>query len=178
MIFKSRVYIKSILYLGVIFLISLSSCSKDDGDISSLGENNPIRFVQKAQLYGEWSLYSLLVYSAFDFDEDGIASNELIDQNDCFTKLLIIKEDGTFYLQTKYFLDIKNNEIHDYSCINDIKEGEWILYENDLILNAPNFEFRIRVKVQGPFLIMDDTVPEVVISEIFERVEEEEDTPS
>lgn len=159
----------------VVLVTLFFACSKDDGNGIDFGENDPVRNIQKSEIIGEWSLYSLIVYSTFDFDQDGIASNELIDQNDCFSKLLRINEDGTFFLQTKYFLDINNNEIHDFRCINSIETGNWILYKNELLLQSPTYEFRIRIRVLGTFLIMEDTVPEVIISEIFELVEEDEE---
>ena len=160
------------IIITIILVSTLFTCSKDESN-SDIGQNESIIDVKRSELIGEWSLYSLIVYSTFDFDNDGIASNELIDQNDCFIKLLHLNEDGSFFLHTKYYLDIYNNEIHDYACINSIETGDWILYKNDLILSSPRFEFRIRVRVQGNFLIMEDTVPEVVISEIFELIEEE-----
>ena len=73
--------------LGLLCLLALSCSKNDDGP----NPNPNLDLVT-----GTWNLSSLLISPAQDIDEDGTATNNILEELNCISATLVINEDNTW----------------------------------------------------------------------------------
>ncbi|MDO6470573.1 hypothetical protein [Maribacter sp. 1_MG-2023] len=108
------------------------SCSSDD-DTSTTDDS--------ALVIGTYSLTEINVNIAQDVDEDGTASNNMLDELDCLSGRLEINADGTWDLDL-VALDITSvtGDFYAIRCgRTDNFTGKWTFQSSVLDLNATNF---------------------------------------
>lgn len=108
------------------------SCSSDD-DASTTDDS--------ALVIGTYSLTEINVNVAQDVDEDGTASNNMLDELDCLSGRLEINADGTWDLDL-VALDITSvtGDFYAIRCgRTDNFTGKWTFQSSVLDLNATNF---------------------------------------
>lgn len=101
--------------------ISFAACSDDDNDNN--GNNTP-------DLQGVYELTSLKVAESVDFNMDGIASDNLVDESICYDGgHITLNADNTFTAQFKSVLILEQAE-----CIEEAGAGTWSVSGNSVIL--------------------------------------------
>ena len=105
--------LKISMYLLLVFMVS---CSDDDGDTTA-----------DVNLAGTWDLTEVNVSSAVDVDGDGSSSTNLLDEADCISGTLTIREDMTWSFQQSQFTvtTITNNQ-YAVQCSGTVQgTGAW-----------------------------------------------------
>ncbi|WP_324023158.1 hypothetical protein QSV08_10540 [Maribacter sp. BPC-D8] len=108
------------------------SCSSDDD--TTITDDS-------ALVIGTYSLTEINVNVAQDVDEDGTASNNMLDELDCLNGTLIINVDGTWDLDL-VALNITSvtGDFYAIRCgRTDNFTGKWTFQSSVLDLNATNF---------------------------------------
>ena len=108
------------------------SCSSDD-DTTTTDDS--------ALVIGTYSLTEINVNVAQDVDEDGTASNNMLDELDCLSGTLEINADGTWDFDLVE-LDITSvtGDFYAIRCgRTDTFTGKWTFQSSVLDLNATNF---------------------------------------
>lgn len=123
---------KIIYYLFTCLVLLFISCSSDD-------ENNTND--DNALVIGTYNLTEINVNVAQDVDEDGTASNNMLDELDCLNGTLEINADGTWILDLVE-LDITSvtGDFYAIRCARTNNfTGKWSFKSSVLDLNATNF---------------------------------------
>jgi hypothetical protein len=108
---KKALKISVFLFLGLVI-----SCSDDDGSTTT-----------DVNLAGTWDLTEVNVSSAVDVDGDGSSSTNLLDEADCISGTLTIREDMTWSFQQSQFTvtTITNNQ-YAVQCSGTVQgTGAW-----------------------------------------------------
>jgi len=84
-------------------LILMISCSDDDGNDGGFST---------ASLVGTWDLVAVNVSSAVDVNGDGSSSKNLLDEEDCISGSIVLKDDTTYQFELSNFslTPITNNQ--------------------------------------------------------------------
>ncbi|MGO4920677.1 hypothetical protein [Maribacter spongiicola] len=123
---------KYILYFTTCIVLLFTSCSSDDSDATT---------DDSAVVIGTYTLTEINVNVAQDVNEDGTASNNILDELDCLNGTLNINTDGTWELDwvelditsvTGDFYAIRCGRTNNFS-------GKWTFKSSVLNLNATNF---------------------------------------
>ncbi|TDS16997.1 hypothetical protein DFQ03_1487 [Maribacter caenipelagi] len=119
-------------YLFTCLVLVFISCSSDDSETAT---------DDSALVIGTYSLSEINVNVAQDVDEDGTASNNMLDELDCLNGTLTINADGTWDLDLVE-LDITSvtGDFYAIRCgrTNNFT-GKWTFQSSVLDLNASNF---------------------------------------
>lgn len=92
-----------------------AACSDDDNNSTSN---------QNADLVGTYKLSSWNAPMAVDFDGDGTANTNMMNESDCYTdSMLRVNRDGTYTLTTNY-VDITSTGT--VSCKTELSSGSWV----------------------------------------------------
>ncbi|WP_423998449.1 hypothetical protein [Maribacter sp. IgM3_T14_3] len=123
---------KYILYFITCLVLLFTGCSSDDGDATT---------DDSALVIGTYMLTEINVNIAQDVNEDGTASNNMLDELDCLNGTLEINADGTWDLDM-VALDITSvtGDFYAIRCgRTDTFTGKWTFQSSVLDLNATNF---------------------------------------
>ena len=123
------------IFLSVLIITLSLGCSTNDID-----EDTKI-------IIGDWKLTALKLEHEYDFNNDDVYSNDLIDESDCWRNTtLIFNEDGTGILNSGYAFSLTASGY--FACYElDSTVFDWT-QDNDVIIVV--FEnFRTRYAIQG-----------------------------
>lgn len=154
---------KNIKLLSICFsmLLVMISCSDDEGDGGGFSS---------AELVGTWDLVAVNVSVAVDIDGDGTSSSNLMDEEDCITGTIVLKEDTTYqYEQSNFTLTSITSGQYYISCYGAIvATGAWasnsmeVAFQGSSILGTLQLSNNTIIKQEG------DDLPGVV-SYVYER---------
>ena len=106
----------------IFFLLTVSislflSCSDDDGDSTTT----------EVDIYGTYDLQEVNVSAAVDVDGDGSSSTNLMDEADCISGTLIIRENMTWQFEQTNFTvtSITNNQYYVSCGGSNLGTGAW-----------------------------------------------------
>lgn len=108
---------KHVLKMSGLFLLGLLiSCSDDDGGTTT-----------DVNLAGTWDLTEVNVSSAVDADGDGSSSTNLLDEADCISGTLTIREDMTWtFQQSQFTVTSITNDQYAIQCSGTVQgTGAW-----------------------------------------------------
>ncbi|GGW67044.1 lipocalin-like protein [Winogradskyella epiphytica] len=111
---------------AIALIMCLSSCSSDDDSSDSMTE-----------LHGTWSVVSLSIETAFDLNNDGVASRNLVEETPCYNGDYVnFNSDGDVRVVTALTdISVNVNSSTDYNytyeCLPGIdQESTWTRNEN------------------------------------------------
>ncbi|MEZ4792327.1 MAG: DUF5004 domain-containing protein [Gelidibacter sp.] len=136
------------LKITTLFLtILMFNCSNND-DVGSTPNNSDI--------VGTWNIVSLRSSDAYDFNDDGTASQDLETESDCITEQLIFNSDGTYSGTTSYAIDFLT-EINNILCFDNGGSGTWTREGNTVSFTGSqiNGTRTLVVTVDGDVMTID-----------------------
>ncbi|MER3375247.1 MAG: lipocalin family protein [Allomuricauda sp.] len=140
--------------------ILISSCSSDDGDGSV-----------SASIVGTWDAVEFNMAAGVDLNEDGTASENLLDELDCFASTVTFTADGGYSTATTGIYFEANEDSFSITCDGvETTSGTYALNGNTLTTNDEDGEVEATVTVTQDRLIVegdDEDFGEVTL--IFER---------
>nr|WP_297788857.1 hypothetical protein [uncultured Allomuricauda sp.] len=96
---------KNIKFLPVFvsMFLMMISCSEDDGNEGGFSS---------AELVGTWDLVAVNVSSTVDVNGDGSSSKNLLDEEDCISGSIVLRDDTTYQFELSNFslTPITNNQ--------------------------------------------------------------------
>lgn len=148
--------IVNVLLFAVVFI--LAGCSSDD--------NNPATGLSEEQLNalsGNWVLVEYNVNPPQDVDDDGTASENLVEELDCLSATLTVSKDMSWNLSAIQVnaTPITNGEYAVFCGPSTADSGEWRFVNNELSLysdgNKISLDFNGTLLTQTP----DEDLPGV-----------------
>ncbi|MEC7264590.1 MAG: hypothetical protein VXW38_12690 [Bacteroidota bacterium] len=138
--------LKFFVLFGVSSTILLS-CSKDEGGSTSADAN----------LIGTYDLQEVNLSGAVDVDGDGSSSTNLMDEADCISGTLIIRENMTWQFEQTNFTvtNITNNQVHVDCSGSSLGTGAWasdgvqIAFQGSSLLGTLQISTNRIIKVEG-----------------------------
>lgn len=116
-------------FLIAISAVSLLACSSDD-DAQPLVTNNPPAAV--TALLGEYRLSILIVPTEVDYNQDGTASFNIMDESPCYQDTNIILFDDMTFTATDSSVFFASET----GCQSDDKIGTWQVVDELLVLST------------------------------------------
>jgi len=138
-----------LLIVGIIITTFIHSCTVDNSqDIIS-------EETDASSIIGTWDLTSLRYSEAIDFNFDGEASEEFLDELPCFNIVLVFREDGTFgSMATDIEFDFTMNSMVDCLDSTTPTMGTWSLDGNTLITVSDGETIETPLNLEGDTLTL------------------------
>lgn len=95
------------------------SCSDDDS------QSNTTK-----SYAGTYKISSVILAGMVDFNQDGVASSNLMTETDCYNNSNIVLKDDKTFVSSYNFVAIDG----DVTCDNEIASGTWDVQGNQLVL--------------------------------------------
>ncbi|MGN7514380.1 MAG: hypothetical protein ACTHOM_08385 [Allomuricauda sp.] len=142
--------IKSFFVYLSIFLI-IVSCSDDDGGSGGFSS---------AALVGTWDLVAVNVSSAVDVNGDGSSSKNLLDEEDCISGSIILRDDTTYQFELSNFnlTPITNNQYAVQCSGASRATGAWASDGMEIVFQGSS--------LLGTLQLSNNTMIKVVASEL------------
>ncbi|WP_228237265.1 hypothetical protein [Allomuricauda sp. M10] len=137
-------------FLFALSIAFLLSCSDDDGGSTSAD----------ADLIGTYDLQEVNLSGAVDVDGDGSSSTNLMDEADCISGTLIIRDNMTWQFEQTNFTvtNITNNQVHVDCSGSSLGTGAWasdgvqIAFQGSSLLGTLQISTNRIIKVEGDVL--------------------------
>ncbi|NDV42928.1 hypothetical protein [Flagellimonas sediminis] len=135
------------IFLFVVSLLVFIACSDDDGGSTTT----------EVDIYGTYDLQEVNVSTAVDVDGDGSSSTNLMDEADCISGTLIIRENMTWQFEQTNFTvtSITNNQVYVDCSGSSLGTGAWasdgvqIAFQGSSLLGTLQISTNRIIKVEG-----------------------------
>lgn len=124
------------------------SCSDDDGNDGGFSS---------AALVGTWDLVAVSVSAAVDIDGDGSTSTNLLDEEDCISGSIVLRDDATYQFELSNFSlnPITNNQYAVQCSGVSQATGAWgsdgiqVVFQGSNLLGTLQLSNNTMIKVVG-----------------------------
>ncbi len=135
------------IFLFVVSMLVFIACSDDDGGSTTT----------EVDIYGTYDLQEVNVSTAVDVDGDGSSSTNLMDEVDCISGTLIIRENMTWQFEQTNFTvtSITNNQVYVDCSGSSLGTGAWasdgvqIAFQGSSLLGTLQISTNRIIKVEG-----------------------------
>ncbi|HSP11545.1 MAG TPA: DUF5004 domain-containing protein [Salegentibacter sp.] len=142
--------------ITLILVVLFTSCAKDSLDVNAENLQVTNLIITKSELEGEWDLTGMISEEPVDLNNDGVFSNNLLDEASCFDRMnAVFNNDGSFSTINGRLDFNAGANADSFTCGNDRQDfGTWDLRDDNILMltmtiNGQNYTHEKILEVDG-----------------------------